>query len=180
MKSVMNTQYRKNLPGTPLDYFDTREAVDAIQPGAYAKLPYTSRVLAEQLVRRCDPVSLTDSLKQLIERKQDLDFPWYPARVVCHDILGQTALVDLAGLRDAIATLGADFWRLRIGIGHPGSRERVSPHVLSRPSLDDRIRIDRCIDEALRALPEAVKGNWPIAMNTNRLAFHRDNRAINT
>jgi peptidyl-tRNA hydrolase len=48
----------------------------------------------------------------------------------------------------------------------PGSRERVSPHVLSRPSTDDRIRIDRCIDEALRALPEAVKGNWPIAMNT--------------
>ena len=104
----MNTQYRKNLPGTPLDYFDTREAVDAIQPGAYAKLPYTSRVLAEQLVRRCDPAMLTDSLKQLIERKQDLDFPWYPARVVCHDILGQTALVDLAGLRDAIADQGGD------------------------------------------------------------------------
>jgi len=108
MESVMNTQYRKNLPGTPLDYFDTREAVDAIQPGAYAKLPYTSRVLAEQLVRRCDPAMLTDSLKQLIERKQDLDFPWYPARVVCHDILGQTALVDLAGLRDAIADQGGD------------------------------------------------------------------------
>ncbi|SDU05193.1 aconitase /2-methylcitrate dehydratase (trans-methylaconitate-forming) [Pseudomonas pohangensis] len=104
----MNTQYRKNLPGTPLDYFDTREAVDAIQPGAYANLPYTSRVLAEQLVRRCDPAMLTDSLKQLIERKQDLDFPWYPARVVCHDILGQTALVDLAGLRDAIADQGGD------------------------------------------------------------------------
>jgi iron-sulfur-dependent 2-methylisocitrate dehydratase len=108
MSSMMNTQFRKNLPGTPLDYFDTREAVDAIQPGAYAKLPYTSRVLAEQLVRRCAPASLTDALKQLIERKQDLDFPWYPARVVCHDILGQTALVDLAGLRDAIAEQGGD------------------------------------------------------------------------
>jgi aconitate hydratase len=108
MSSMMNTQFRKNLPGTPLDYFDTREAVDAIQPGAYAKLPYTSRVLAEQLVRRCDPAALTDSLKQLVERKQDLDFPWYPARVVCHDILGQTALVDLAGLRDAIAEQGGD------------------------------------------------------------------------
>ncbi|MEY8195312.1 MAG: Fe/S-dependent 2-methylisocitrate dehydratase AcnD, partial [Cycloclasticus sp.] len=85
-----------------------REAVEAIQPGAYAKLPYTSRVHAENLVRRCDPATLTDSLKQLIERKQDLDFPWYPARVVCHDILGQTALVDLAGLRDAIADMGGD------------------------------------------------------------------------
>ena len=104
----MNTQFRKNLPGTALDYFDTRAAVDAIEPGAYAKLPYTSRVHAENLVRRCDPATLTDSLKQFIERRRDLDFPWFPARVVCHDILGQTALVDLAGLRDAIALQGGD------------------------------------------------------------------------
>lgn len=104
----MNTQYRKPLPGTALDYFDTREAIEAIAPGAYAKLPYTSRVLAENLVRRCEPQALTDSLKQIIESKQELDFPWFPARVVCHDILGQTALVDLAGLRDAIAAKGGD------------------------------------------------------------------------
>jgi aconitate hydratase len=104
----MNTEYRKSLPGTQLDYFDTQAAVDAIEPGAYAKLPYVSRVYAENLVRRCEPEVLTDSLKQIIEGKQDLDFPWYPARVVCHDILGQTALVDLAGLRDAIAEKGGD------------------------------------------------------------------------
>ncbi|QJQ05643.1 Fe/S-dependent 2-methylisocitrate dehydratase AcnD [Undibacterium piscinae] len=104
----MNTNHRKPLPGTKLDFFDTRAAVDAIAPGAYATLPYTSRVLAENLVRRCDPATLTDSLKQFIERKRDLDFPWFPARVVCHDILGQTALVDLAGLRDAIAAQGGD------------------------------------------------------------------------
>ncbi len=104
----MNTEYRKSLAGTNLDYFDTRAAVEAIQAGAYDTLPYTSRVLAEQLVRRCEPEALTESLKQLIERRQDLDFPWYPARVVCHDILGQTALVDLAGLRDAIADQGGD------------------------------------------------------------------------
>ncbi|AWF83447.1 Fe/S-dependent 2-methylisocitrate dehydratase AcnD [Microbulbifer sp. A4B17] len=104
----MNTDYRKSLPGTDLDYFDTRAAVDAIQTGAYAKLPYTSRILAENLVRRCEPAKLTDSLKQIIERKRELDFPWFPARVVCHDILGQTALVDLAGLRDAIADKGGD------------------------------------------------------------------------
>lgn len=104
----MNTAHRKSLPGTNLDYFDARAAVDEIQPGAYDKLPYTSRVLAENLVRRCDPALLTDALKQLIERKRELDFPWFPARVVCHDILGQTALVDLAGLRDAIADKGGD------------------------------------------------------------------------
>ena len=104
----MNTNNRKPLPGSDLDFFDTQAAVDAIQPGAYEKLPYTSRILAENLVRRCDPNTLTDSLTQIIERKRDLDFPWFPARVVCHDILGQTALVDLAGLRDAIADQGGD------------------------------------------------------------------------
>jgi len=104
----MNNNYRKPLQGTQLEYYDVRQAVEDIQPGAYAKLPYTSKVLAEQLVRRCDPAILEQSLKQLIERKQEHDFPWYPARVVCHDILGQTALVDLAGLRDAIADQGGD------------------------------------------------------------------------
>ncbi|MCF5031764.1 Fe/S-dependent 2-methylisocitrate dehydratase AcnD [Pseudomonas syringae] len=104
----MNSEFRKPLPGTRLDYFDARAAVEALKPGAYATLPYTSRVLAENLVRRCDPATLNASLMQLIERKRDLDFPWFPARVVCHDILGQTALVDLAGLRDAIASQGGD------------------------------------------------------------------------
>ncbi len=104
----MNNNYRKSLTGTQLEYFDVRQAVEDIQQGAYAKLPYTSKVLAEQLVRKCDPAILEQSLKELINRKQDHDFPWYPARVVCHDILGQTALVDLAGLRDAIAEQGGD------------------------------------------------------------------------
>ena len=104
----MNTNFRKPLPGTALEYFDTREAVEAIEPGSYDRLPYTSKVLAENLVRKCEPARLTDSLRQLIERKRELDFPWFPSRVVCHDILGQTALVDLAGLRDAIAEKGGD------------------------------------------------------------------------
>ena len=104
----MNRLHRQSLPGTGLDYFDARAAVDALQPGAWAGLPYTARVHAENLVRRADPAHLDDYLRQLIERRRDLDFPWYPVRVVCHDILGQTALVDLAGLRDAIAKEGGD------------------------------------------------------------------------
>nr|MBP8206900.1 Fe/S-dependent 2-methylisocitrate dehydratase AcnD [Acinetobacter sp.] len=104
----MNNNFRKPLQGTQLEYFDVRQAVENIEQGAYEKLPYTSKVLAEQLVRRCDSAILEQSLKELIYRKQDHDFPWYPARVVCHDILGQTALVDLAGLRDAIAEQGGD------------------------------------------------------------------------
>lgn len=104
----MNELFKKPLPDTDLYYFDTREAVESIEAGAYDKLPFCSKVLCENLVRRCPPEELTAALKQHIEGKQDLDFPWYPARVVCHDILGQTAFVDLAGLRDAIAEQGGD------------------------------------------------------------------------
>ncbi|WP_238048515.1 Fe/S-dependent 2-methylisocitrate dehydratase AcnD [Psychrobacter sp. Ps7] len=104
----MNEPFKKPLPGTDLYYFDTRAAIENIEAGAYDKLPFCSKVLCENLVRRCPPEDLTAALKQHIEGKQDLDFPWYPARVVCHDILGQTAFVDLAGLRDAIAEQGGD------------------------------------------------------------------------
>jgi aconitate hydratase len=104
----MNTEFRKPLPGTALDYFDARQAVNRIRAGAFETLSYTARVHAENLVRRAEPSQLNAYLSQLIEGKQELDFPWFPARVVCHDILGQTALVDLAGLRDAIAQMGGD------------------------------------------------------------------------
>ena len=104
----MNTDYRKPLPGTKFDYYDTRAAVDVLRSGAWNAMPYTARVHAENIVRRADPARRDDYLLQLIERRRDLDFPWFPARVVCHDILGQTALVDLAGLRDAIADMGGD------------------------------------------------------------------------
>jgi aconitate hydratase len=104
----MNTRFRKPLPGAALDYFDAQAAVEALQPGAWAQLPYTARVHAENIVRKADPALVDECLLQLIERRRERDFPWYPARVVCHDILGQTALVDLAGLRDAIAAAGGD------------------------------------------------------------------------
>jgi iron-sulfur-dependent 2-methylisocitrate dehydratase len=104
----LNTLHRKTLPGTSLDYFDARAAVNDLQPGAWEKLPYTARVHAENIVRRADPAIVDECLRQIVEVRRERDFPWFPARVVCHDILGQTALVDLAGLRDAIAEQGGD------------------------------------------------------------------------
>ncbi|HHX8275181.1 TPA: Fe/S-dependent 2-methylisocitrate dehydratase AcnD [Vibrio diabolicus] len=154
MNTNINTQYRKPLPGTQLDYFDAREAVNAISPGAYEKLPYTSRVLAEQLVRRCEPNTLTDSLKQLIERKRDLDFPWYPARVVCHDILGQTALVDLAGLRDAISD-------------HGGDPAKVNPVVETQLIVDHSLAVEHAGFE-----PDAFDKNRAIEERRNEDRFH--------
>ncbi|MBE4070556.1 Fe/S-dependent 2-methylisocitrate dehydratase AcnD [Vibrio parahaemolyticus] len=154
MSTTINTQFRKSLPGTQLDYFDAREAVNTISPGAYETLPYTSRVLAEQLVRRCDPSVLTDSLKQLIERKRDLDFPWYPARVVCHDILGQTALVDLAGLRDAIADQGGD-------------PSKVNPVVETQLIVDHSLAVEHAGFD-----PEAFEKNRAIEERRNEDRFH--------
>ena len=85
----MNSQHRKPLPNTALDYFDARAAVNALTPNAWDRLPYTARVHAENIVRKADPAMIDAYLKQLIEVKRDLDFPWFPARVVCHDILGK-------------------------------------------------------------------------------------------
>ena len=104
----MSKKYLKKLEGTDLNYFDVKEAVEEIESGAFEKLNYTSRVLAENIIRNCEGEELKDSLTQIIEKRADKDFPWYPSRVVCHDILGLTALVDLAGLREAIAKEGGD------------------------------------------------------------------------
>ncbi len=104
----MNTSYLKQLPKTTIKYFDAEQAVNAIKQGAYACLSYTAKVLAENLVRKCPPEDLTSCLEQIVYGESERDFPWFPARVVCHDILGQTAFVDLAGLRDAIAEKGGD------------------------------------------------------------------------
>ncbi len=150
----MNTAYRKPLPGTDLDWFDARAAVDAISPGAWDRLPYTSRVHAENLVRRCDPALLEASLRQLIERRQDLDFPWYPARVICQDILGQTALVDLAGLRDAIASEGGD-------------PAQVNPVVPTQLIIDHSLAV-----EFSGCDPDAFAKNRAIEDRRNEDRFH--------
>ena len=78
----MNKLYRKRLSGTELDYYDTRTAVNDIKPGAYETLPYTAKIHAENLVRKCDHQSLKESLIQLIDRKRDKDFPLVSRSVV--------------------------------------------------------------------------------------------------
>ena len=151
---VMNSQYCKLLPGTSVEYFDTRAAVNDISDGAYETLPYTSRVLAENLVRRCEPEKLEAALRQIIERKRDLDFPWYPARVVCHDILGQTALVDLAGLRDAIADQGGD-------------PAKVNPVVETQLIVDHSLAVEHAGYEQ-----DAFEKNRAIEERRNEDRFH--------
>ncbi len=150
----MTSPYRKPLPGTPLHYYDAQAAVEAIAPGAWATLPYTSRVHAENLVRKADAAHLHDYLRQLIERKREIDFPWFPARVVCHDILGQTALVDLAGLRDAIADQG----------GNPAA---VNPVVPVQLIVDHSLAVECAGD-----VPDAFARNRAIEDRRNEDRFH--------
>lgn len=151
----MTSQYRKPLPNSDLEYYDTRQAVNDITPDAYDKLPYTSRILAEQLVRKVtDSNELTAALKQLINRERTLDFPWYPARVVCHDILGQTALVDLAGLRDAIAEQGGD-------------PSKVNPVVQTQLIVDHSLAV-----ECGGYDPDAFEKNRAIEDRRNEDRFH--------
>lgn len=151
----MTSQYRKPLPNSDLEYFDTRQAVNDITPDAYDRLPYTSRILAEQLVRKVtDSTELTNALKQLINRERTLDFPWYPARVVCHDILGQTALVDLAGLRDAIAEQGGD-------------PSKVNPVVQTQLIVDHSLAV-----ECGGYDPDAFEKNRAIEDRRNEDRFH--------
>jgi PTH1 family peptidyl-tRNA hydrolase len=63
------------------------------------------------------------------------------------------------GLRDIHAQLGTDdYWRLRIGVGHPGVKSEVVGWVLKKPMLDHRIAMDQCIDRTLKALPHLLAG----------------------
>jgi 2-methylcitrate dehydratase (2-methyl-trans-aconitate forming) len=151
---MSNTAHRKPLPGTNLEYFDARAAVDAIRPGAYDTLSYTARVHAENLLRRCDPAILDECLRQIVERKRERDFPWFPARVVCHDILGQTALVDLAGLRDAIAEQGGD-------------PAKVNPVVPVQLIVDHSLAVECGGDD-----PDAFAKNRAIEDRRNEDRFH--------
>ncbi|MAD46978.1 MAG: aminoacyl-tRNA hydrolase [Oceanospirillaceae bacterium] len=71
------------------------------------------------------------------------------------------------GLRDIIAKLGnnRNFHRLRIGIGHPGDKNKVTGHVLGRPGKNEKSAMEAAIDEALRVVPDAVAGDMAKAMN---------------
>lgn len=126
---MTNEKYLKQLDGLDVKYYDVKSAVEDIKAGSFEKLNYTSRVLAENLLRKCPSVDLKDSLIQLIEKRTDKDFPWYPSRVICHDILGLTAFVDLAGLREAVASKG-------------GNPQKVNPVVPTQLIVDHSLAVE--------------------------------------
>jgi aconitate hydratase len=105
-------------------------------------LPFTLRILAENLLRRdfaADPITAIARLKALTRREHDLEIPFYPARVLLQDLLGIPVMVDFAGLRTAIAQAGGD-------------PERVNPHIPVDFVVDHSIIADAagCADAAKR------------------------------
>lgn len=69
------------------------------------------------------------------------------------------------GLKDITAALGTpDFWRLRLGIGHPGHRNEVINFVLKAPLKDEQTAINQCIDESIHILPQLLSGDFETAM----------------
>ena len=69
------------------------------------------------------------------------------------------------GLKDIAAHLGTqDFWRLRIGVGHPGDRNQVVDYVLKKPRAEERVQIEEALDRALDAWPLLARGEYPAAM----------------
>ena len=119
----------KTLPGYSVQYVAIRDYVEKTQPGVFDQLPFSLRVFTENLLRRCPSQCLNESLDQVLGRKSDTDFPFYPARVVLQDLLGTPALVDLAGLRDAVAEAGGD-------------PSRVNPAVPTQLVVDHSLNVD--------------------------------------
>jgi len=152
---MTNEKYLKDLDGVDgVKFYDVKAAVEDIQAGSFEKLNYTSRVLAENLIRKCPSEDLKDSLIQLIEKRTDKDFPWFPSRVICHDILGLTAFVDLAGLREAVASRG-------------GNPDKVNPVVPTQLIVDHSLAV-----ECGGYDPDAFQKNRDIEDRRNADRFH--------
>ena len=146
----MTSQHLKSLSGTNKQFYDVQEAVESIAPGSFNKLPYTVRVFAENILRKSSKSEAIESLKTLIAHDHNKEFPYYPARVVLQDLLGTPALVDLAGMRDAVREAGGD-------------PAKVNPVVPTLLVVDHSLNVE-------------VAGNISDAMSQNMAIEQRKNK----
>ena len=128
------------------------QAVWLLKPGTFMNLSGKS-IMAALRFWKIEP-------EQMLVAHDELDLPPGTARLKFDGGHG-----GQNGLRDTMRLLGhGKFHRLRVGIGHPGRKDKVTPWVLGRPGAADEALILRAIDDALDALPLAVQGNFPDAM----------------
>ena len=142
-----------SLPDQPQRLVDVRGAVERHFPGAFDRMPYTARVFAENIVRKGGAQDVKAALEQVVFGRTDADFPFFPARVVLQDLLGTPALVDLAGLRDAVAEAGGD-------------PRRVNPSVPTQLVVDHSLNV-----EVGGMAPGAMARNMAIEQRKNAERF---------
>jgi aconitate hydratase len=141
------------LPGFDCRVIALRDCVEACRPGLFERLPYARRVFAENVLRRAAPADREAALEQVLDGRSDRDFPFHPARVVLQDILGGTALVDMAGLRDAVAEGGGD-------------PRRINPVVPSQLVVDHSLNVEFAGTDA-----EALRKNMAVEARRNAERF---------
>lgn len=149
----MNKAMLCDLPDCGCQMVPVRDQVDSLMPGKYDRLPLASRIFAENLLRCCTPEQLQPALRQVLEGRSDADFPFFPARVILQDILGGTALVDMAGLRDAVAEAGGD-------------PRRINPVVPAQLVVDHSLNVEFAGTDS-----EALSKNMAIEARRNAERF---------
>ncbi|WP_233884844.1 aconitate hydratase AcnA [Paraburkholderia flagellata] len=142
-----------SLPNQTASYASVAQALKPLDDNAFSRMPYSVRVFAENIVRRQSAEDAARYLKALADRRHDVDFPYYPARVVLQDLLGTPALVDLAGMRDAIAESGGD-------------PRTINPVVPTQLVVDHSLNVE--IDGSD---PEAMSKNMAIEQQKNAERF---------
>ncbi|AMM18552.1 Fe/S-dependent 2-methylisocitrate dehydratase AcnD (plasmid) [Burkholderia sp. PAMC 28687] len=141
------------LPSQTVDFVRVVDATQLLDAAQFARLPYCVRVFAENIVRRQPAFEVETYLSALTARRHDVDFPYYPARVVLQDLLGTPALVDLAGMRDAVAEAGGD-------------PTTINPVVPTHLVVDHSLNV-----EVAGTDPEAMAKNMAIERSKNAERF---------
>ncbi|MGF6780070.1 aconitate hydratase AcnA [Paraburkholderia sp. GAS334] len=143
----------RTLPIQTVEFVSVADAMQPVDAAQFARMPYCARVLAENIVRRQSAADVSGYLQALGARRHDVDFPYYPARVVLQDLLGTPALVDLAGMRDAVAEAGGD----------PAT---VNPVVPTHLVVDHSLNV-----EVAGTAPDAMIRNMEIEQRKNAERF---------
>ncbi|HWZ48060.1 MAG TPA: aconitase family protein, partial [Herbaspirillum sp.] len=143
----------RNLPSQSIDFVSIIDALPLADAAQFLRMPYCVRVFAENIIRKQPADVAAPYLQALIARRHDVDFPYYPARVVLQDLLGTPALVDLAGMRDAIAEAGGD----------PST---INPVVPTHLVVDHSLNVEVAGTDA-----EAMRKNMAIEASKNAERF---------
>ncbi len=144
-----------SVDGARYRFFSLPQAAADAAYAGLGQLPFSLRVIAENLLRHADNPDINEGMLAALARgEHGFEIPFYPARVLLQDMLGVPVMVDLAGLRDAVAEAGGD-----------------------PLAVNPKIPVDFVIDHSLIAdvagTPEAARRNTEIefARNRERFAF---------